>query len=178
LAAVQRPEGAAEPAGSDVFSVDRYWPGRALRHLVIDTARMQLRAARAEDVGAIVVMDPGRLGIPEQIQALIHDQASLVAVEHGEIAGFLVLKPGHFYGRDFIDLLFVARRWRRHGTGRALIQAALQNAATSRVFVSTNESNTPMRELLRSEGWTPSGVLTGLDEDDPEHVFFHDRPPR
>jgi hypothetical protein len=34
-----------------------------------------------------------------------------------------------------------------------------------------------MRELLRSEGWTPSGVLAGLDEDDPEHVFFHDVPP-
>jgi hypothetical protein len=23
----------------------------------------------------------------------------------------------------------------------------------------------------------PSGVLTGLDEGDPEHVFFHDVPP-
>jgi hypothetical protein len=30
-----------------------------------------------------------------------------------------------------------------------------------------------MRELLRSEGWSPSGVLTGLDEGDPEHLFFH-----
>jgi GNAT superfamily N-acetyltransferase len=138
---------------------------------------MELRVARAEDVSAIVAVDPGRLGTAEQIQALVHDQASLVAVEHGEIAGFLALKPGHFYGRDFIDLLFIAPLWRRRGAGRALMQAALQNASTSRVFVSTNESNTPMRELLRSEGWTPSGVLTGLDEDDPEHVFFHDVPP-
>jgi hypothetical protein len=44
------------------------------------------------------------------------------------------------------------------------------------MFTSTNESNTPMRELLRSEGWSPSGVLAGLDEGDPEHVFFHDAP--
>ena len=57
------------------------------------------------------------------------------------------------------------------------MRAALHNASTPRAFVSTNESNTPMRELLRSEGWTPSGVLTGLAEDDPEHVFFHDVPP-
>ena len=42
------------------------------------------------------------------------------------------------------------------------------------MFTSTNESNTPMRQLLQSEGWSPSGVLTGLDEGDPEHVFFHD----
>jgi hypothetical protein len=57
------------------------------------------------------------------------------------------------------------------------MRAALQNASTSRVFVSTNESNTPMRELLRSERWHPSGVLIGLDEGDPEHVFFHDAAP-
>jgi hypothetical protein len=56
------------------------------------------------------------------------------------------------------------------------MRAALQNASTPSVFVSTNESNTPMRELLRSESWTSSGVLTGLDEGDPEHVFFHDVP--
>jgi len=56
------------------------------------------------------------------------------------------------------------------------MQAALR-ASTSRVFVSTNESNAPMRELLRHAGRTASGVLTGLDEGDPEHVFFHDVPP-
>ena len=138
---------------------------------------MELRAAQAGDASALVAMDAGRVGTAGQIQALIQEQHCLVAVERGEITGFLVLRPGHFYGRDFIDLLFIAPLWRRRGAGRALMQAALQNASTSRVFVSTNESNTPMRELLRSEGWTPSGVLTGLDEDDPEHVFFHDVPP-
>ncbi|HEY2076261.1 MAG TPA: GNAT family N-acetyltransferase, partial [Streptosporangiaceae bacterium] len=66
--------------------------------------------------------------------------------------------------------------WRRQGIGRALMRAAPRCASTSRVFVSTNESNTPMSELLHSEGWTPSGVLNGLDEGDPEHVFFHDVP--
>jgi len=76
-----------------------------------------------------------------------------------------------------IDLLYVAPPSRRQGAGRALMRAALRNASSSRVFVFTNESNTPMRTLLRSEGWTPSGVLTGLDEGDPEHVFFHGVPP-
>lgn len=137
----------------------------------------EVRAARAEDVAAIAAIDPGSLGSPGEIRALVQGQASLVAVERGEIAGFLALKPGHFYKRDFIDLLHVAPRWRRHGVGRALMRAALRNASTSRVFVSTNQSNTPMRELLRSEGWNPSGVLTGLDEGDPEHVFFHDASP-
>ena len=137
---------------------------------------MQVRAAGADDAGAIVAMDPGRLGTAGQIRALIQEQRCLTAVERGQIAGFLVLRPGHFYGRDFIDLLYVAPRWRRHGAGRALMRAALRNASTPRVFVSTNESNTPMRNLLRGEGWNSSGVLTGLDDGDAEHVFFRDAP--
>src|SRR5579859_550222 len=146
--------------------------------LVIDTAHMaELRAAQAEDIGAIVALDPHSPARPGEIQALLREQASLVAVQHGEIVGFLAVRPGHFYQRDFIDLLLVAPRRRRQGVGRALRRAALQNASTSRMFVSTNESNTPMRELLHSQGWSPSGVLTGLDEGDPEHVFFHDVPP-
>jgi len=145
--------------------------------LVIDTAHMaELRAAQAEDIGAIVALDPHSPARPGEIQALPREQASLVAVQHGEIVGFLAVRPGHFYQRDFIDLLLVAPRRRRQGVGRALLRAALQNASTSRMFVSTNESNTPMRELLHSQGWRPSGVLTGLDEGDPEHVFFHDAP--
>lgn len=134
----------------------------------------EVRAAQVEDVSAIVAIDPQSLGGPGQIRTLVQEQASLVAAERGQIVGFLVLKPGHFYQRDFIDLLFVAPRWRQQGIGRALLRAGLRNASTARVFVSTNESNTPMRELLHSEGWSASGVLTGLDKGDPEHVFFHD----
>jgi ribosomal protein S18 acetylase RimI-like enzyme len=160
------------------------WPAwastaRAQTPLVVDTAGMaELRAVRVEDVSAIVAIDPARLARAWTIRVLVQEQGSLVAEERGEIVGFLGLRPGHFYQRDFIDLLLVAPGRRRRGIGRALMRAALQNASTSRVFVSTNESNIPMRELLRSEGWNPSGVLIGLDEGDPEHVFFHDVPSR
>jgi ribosomal protein S18 acetylase RimI-like enzyme len=110
----------------------------------------EVRAAQVEDVSAIAAIDPQSLGGAGKIRNLVQGQASLVAVERGQIVGFLVLKPGHFYQRDFIDLLFVAPRWRRQGIGRALLRAGIRNASTSRVFVSTNESNTPMRELLSS----------------------------
>ena len=136
----------------------------------------ELRVAQAEDINAIVAIDPYSPARPGEIQALVREQASLVAVEHAQIVGFLAVRPGHFYQRDFIDLLFVAPRSRRQRVGRALMRAALQNASTPRMFTSTNESNTPMRKLLHSEGWSLSGVLTGLDEGDSEHVFFHDTP--
>ena len=137
---------------------------------------LEFRVAQFQDVSAIAAMDPQTLHPPGEIQDLVQEHASLVAVERDEIVGFLAIRPRHFYQRDFIDLLLVAPGWRRQGVGRALMRAALRNASTSRMFVSTNESNTPMSELLHSEGWTPSGVLNGLDEGDPEHVFFHDIP--
>ena len=137
----------------------------------------EFRAAQAADVGAIVVIDPQGPGRREEIRALVRERASLVAVEHGQIVGFLGIRPGHFYHRDFVDLLFVAPPWRRQGLARLLMRAALGHGSTSRVFTSTNQSNAPMRELLRSEGWTASGVLSGLDDGDPEHVFFHDAVP-
>jgi hypothetical protein len=43
---------------------------------------------------------------------------------------------------------------------------------TSQVFTSSNRSNTPMRELLRQQGWQLSGELDGLDAGDPEIFFF------
>jgi GNAT superfamily N-acetyltransferase len=134
----------------------------------------ELRAAQQADVSAIVAIDPHRPARPGEIRALVGERASLVAVERGEVVGFVGVKPGHFFRRDFIDLLFVAAGRRREGVGRVLMRAAVRRASTSRVFTSTNESNTPMRELLRAEQWTHSGVLTGLDEGDPELVFFHD----
>ncbi len=66
--------------------------------------------------------------------------------------------------------LIVPRR--RGGIGRNLLRAALAAAGTERVFTSTNASNQPMRSLLRAEGWSFSGELGGLDEDDPELVFY------
>jgi GNAT superfamily N-acetyltransferase len=134
----------------------------------------ELRTALAEDVSAIVAIDPAGLGRGEEIAALVREHACIVAVAGGETVGFLAVKRRHFFGRDFVDLLFVAPGRRRKGIGSALMRAALGGAATTRVFVSTNESNTAMRELLRREGWAPAGVLTGLDEGDPEHVFFQD----
>lgn len=99
----------------------------------------------------------------------------IVYERDAHVLGVLVLKPRHFYGRDFIDLLFVSSDARRQGVGRALIRAAVESAGTPRVFTSTNKSNTAMQALLGSEGWSPSGELVGLDEGDPELVYYRSR---
>ena len=136
---------------------------------------LRIRPALIDDIDAIVDTDPIGLSRAEEIADLVRTAASFVAIEAGEMQGFVAIKPAHFYGRDFVDLLFVGANFRRRGVGSALLQWAVRNASTARIFVSTNESNAPMRALLEKGGWTLSGILRGLDEGDPEHVFYIDR---
>lgn len=148
-------------------------PGMSRPPLVIDTALMaELRAAQAEDVGAISAIDPRtpagrrrswRLSASKPAWSRARRDRGLSCRQARP------LLPARLH-RPAIRRTSRPTAW----VGRALVWSALQNAPASRVFTSTNGSNAPMRELLRSEGWHLSEVLTGLDEGDPEHVFFHD----
>lgn len=109
-----------------------------------------------------------------RIGEAVASRQCLVA-EDTEVVGYVVTAPGRFFGRDFVELLVVHSDHRRRGIGRALLRAAVDRTATTRVFSSTNESNDAMHALFASEGWTASGRITGLDEGDPEVVYFIDR---
>jgi len=137
----------------------------------------EIRRAVADDLEGILRTDPhaargdrGRSGFLRRSLAL---GECLVYLDHGAVAGFAVVMPAHFFGRDFIELLMVDPARRRCGIGRNLLRAALAAAGTGQVFTSTNASNQPMRSLLQAEGWSFSGELGGLDEGDPELVFYN-----
>jgi GNAT superfamily N-acetyltransferase len=140
-----------------------------------------IRAATNDDVAAILALDRhAASGDPERIASLeqwVPSGHCLVHTSEHVIDGFVVLRPRHFYARDFIDLLFVGADRRRGGVGRALLEAALAAATTPDVFTSTNRSNAPMQGLLEAHGWQFSGELQGLDEGDPELVYFRSRQP-
>ena len=135
-----------------------------------------VRRASAADLDEILEIDSrARAGDAERSADLtraIVDGGCVVAVGDGRVVGYVMTKPRHFYGRDFVELLVVDERTRRRGVGRILLNSAVDAAATSTVFTSTNLSNAPMRALLEVEGWEFSGRLDGLDEGDPELVFF------
>jgi ribosomal protein S18 acetylase RimI-like enzyme len=138
-----------------------------------------IRCAVADDPDGILRADPvAAQGDPERAEFL---RSSLmlgqcqVHVADGAVTGFVIARPAHFFGRDFIELLIVDPALRRSGIGRALLRHALAAAGTSQVFTSTNTSNHPMRSLLEAEDWSFSGELDGLD-DDLELVFYKTRP--
>jgi RimJ/RimL family protein N-acetyltransferase len=93
----------------------------------------------------------------------------LVADLDGRIVGFAVV--GRFFEYDFLELLFVGPDYRQRGIATQLIRATEAVAMTGKLFTSTNDSNEAMKGLCEKLRFIRSGVLDGLDENDPE-VFY------
>lgn len=70
-----------------------------------------------------------------------------------------------------------AAEFQRRGVAAALMDDIERAHADQRLFVSTNESNTPMRDLLTALGYAPAGQVDRLDPGDPE-LFFVRLPAR
>jgi len=142
----------------------------------VTRSQAEIRRAVAGDIDGILRTDHhaarGGQNRDDFLRRCLDLGECLVYLDRGSVAGFAVIKPADFFGRDFIELLMVDPARRRRGIGRNLLREALAVAGTERVFTSTNASNQPMRSLLRAEGWSFSGELDGLDEGDPELVFY------
>jgi len=126
----------------------------------------------------MLATEGGVTGLSEErahviLESAIASGECLVHIDVGnEIDGFVITNARSFFGRDFVKLLVVSLGHRRSGIGRALLATAAATATTETIFASTNESNAAMRALFDREGWTLSGVLDGIDEGDPERVYY------
>ena len=128
-----------------------------------------IRCAVADDLDGVLRADHvAAQGDPERAEflrsSLLLGQCQ-VHVADGAVTGFVIVKPAHFFGRDFLEFLIVDPALRRSGIGRALLRHALATVGTSQVFTSTNTSNHPMRSLLEAEDLSFSSELDGLDDD-------------
>jgi ribosomal protein S18 acetylase RimI-like enzyme len=126
-------------------------------------ARPTIRAASIDDLEGIPQADHlarhGDVNRAEMLRQCVTRGECQVCLSEGHVAGFVVVKAAHFFGRYFTELLMVDPLCRRSGLGRALLRAAVRSTASDKVFTSTNASNTAMRSLLTAEGWSFSGQL-------------------
>ena len=140
---------------------------------------IHVRYATPEDVETLIGFDPvaqaGDEDRMDSIRAHVANGLVLVAETAAGVSGYALTIPGHLFGRDFVELLIVDTAQRRRGVGSALLEAAVGDATSRRVFTSTNLSNAPMKALLASSGWAHSGTLDGLDPGDPEEFYYIDR---
>lgn len=135
---------------------------------------MWTRLATDSDLEGIARIDAA-VGVDEDRRALIlqgiAQEGCWLAGRDDAAEGYLVLSRRHFFGRDFVSLVIVEARARRRGLASALFQVAEGGATTHQLFTSTNQSNRPMQTLLEARGYQRAGVITHLDEGDPEVVF-------
>jgi ribosomal protein S18 acetylase RimI-like enzyme len=77
-----------------------------------------------------------------------------------------------FFEQGFVTMLMVAPTARRQRVGTHLLKATEAACTTPKLFTSTNVSNHPAQRLLQRVGWSPVGLLHGLDEGDPELFYL------
>lgn len=138
------------------------------------SAVLSARVADSADLDDIVALDPIAQSSPRRrgliLRSVAQGECFIATVENKSI-GYVILNYS-FYEYGFIPLLYVAEVQRRKGVGIALMQHAERLCRTAKLFTSTNVSNMAMQNLLHRRGFTPSGVITNLDIDVDELVFF------
>ncbi|PHM33431.1 GNAT family N-acetyltransferase [Xenorhabdus innexi] len=119
-------------------------------------------------IDPVVLYDNRRAG---KIKNWVKKQFCYVVDIDGEVIAYGVLHYD-FFDCGFIEMLMVGENSRRKGVGLQLINYLKSICSCPKLFASTNQSNQPMRLLLKNAGFRSSGYIENLDEDDPELVFF------
>lgn len=106
-----------------------------------------------------------------KIEQFILNNQCVVASLNGKPVGFACYDTT-FFECCFIQLVIVNPEFRRQGIASSLIRFIEEHCPTSKLFTSTNESNTIMQQVCLSQGFVRSGIIENLDEGDPEWIYF------
>jgi ribosomal protein S18 acetylase RimI-like enzyme len=136
-----------------------------------------VRRATAHDLDAVLTfVRTTHVGADHSdlLGARVNAGEVIIYEQYARVLGLVSIRPQWFFGRDFVELLSVGEDARRRGVGTTLLQAAVQGSPLRRTFTSTNQSNLPMIGLLDKAHWEFSGQLDGIDDDDPELIYYKD----
>src|SRR6185503_17589749 len=130
--------------------------------------------ATLTDYGAVRELDlllPGLRDRGDALRAWVDAGECWVARRDRALAGFVIANTS-FFAQCFIVLLVVHPAHRRAGVATALIRHIEAISPTPKLFTSTNHSNVAMRAVCEALGFTRSGFVENLDDNDPELIYF------
>ena len=137
-------------------------PKRRSNGRVATAAPFEIRPARLSDVPAVHAIEQAVFADPWATQdfrdCVTSDALFLVALASGKIEGYVIALDAADEGE--ILNLAVAPTGRRHGIGRALVEAMLRlltERDVRQVYLEVRESNTPARALYAAQGFKDVG---------------------
>ncbi|MEU1470586.1 GNAT family N-acetyltransferase [Streptomyces sp. NPDC005761] len=134
-----------------------------------------VRRVSESEADALIGIDAIASAGDEERQATIRrwcrQGLAVVAEDASGPLGYCVVEYT-FFDQGFVTMLMVAPSARLRGVGHRLLEAVAASCTTPKLFTSTNVSNQPMQRLLQRAGWSPVGLLHGLDEGDPELFYL------
>ncbi|QXX83712.1 GNAT family N-acetyltransferase [Providencia sp. R33] len=134
---------------------------------------MNCRLATVDDINNIYRIDT--VATDTRLSEITHwvkQDHCFVLEENEQIFAYGVITP-QFFAHGFIELLMVNNLYRRQGLGLLLIKQLIKRSPTTKVFTSTNQSNTATQQLFVKAGFIPSGSIENLDDHDPELIYCY-----
>lgn len=134
---------------------------------------MNFRLATINDINTVYKIDTVATDIRlNEIRDWVKQGHCFVLEEKEEIFAYGVI-TSQFFAHGFIELLMVNDLYRRQGLGLLLIKQLIKRSPTTKVFTSTNQSNTATQQLFMKAGFIPSGSIENLDDNDPELIYCY-----
>ena len=87
-------------------------------------------------------------------------------------AGYLKLSSSMFFNKPLVTYLCVNPTFRRKGVATELLLGVEKHVGWERLFISTEENNHAMRELLPKIGYQKFGEITRLNENGVAEWFY------
>ena len=131
------------------------------------------RQGVANDISTLIEIDQIARSSSERrdfIRDAVKNGRAWVVEISDDIIGYGVISHG-FFGRSFIDLIYIAESLRSSGYGSKLLVFLEGKSKSKDLFTSTNESNSHIQHVLEKLGYERSGVIHNLDPGDPEIVY-------
>lgn len=132
-----------------------------------------IRQAVEEDLQSLNNIDHIARDEPKRmrfIRSAVIDHRTWVIEVSGRVLGYGIISHD-FFGRSFLDLIYIEESQRSNGYGPSLVAFIESHSRSSDLFTSTNESNSHMQHILEKLGYERSGVIHNLDLGDPEIVY-------
>ena len=128
-----------------------------------------VRRAIRSDYPIIKAYDPFMGDRREDIE-----RGELFVADHDDhrAAGYLKLSSAMFFNKPFVTYLCVKSEFRREGVASKLLLGIEQHVGWHRLFISTEEDNIAMQELLAKLGYEKCGEITRLNENGVPEWFY------